>query len=146
MYLSKLKYENRHSTNISDVSHLLDNIITLLWGNKNFCDRIKYLWKYPFRENRLSFHASYEIVISYQCPTWHLKWTCAFPKKKNRRVLENDISFQYPTSVVITKIQEWLKYYILEFLIRFMGMPKVSECIFLEKAALHLFCAYLVCR
>ena len=114
MYLSKLKYENRHSTNISDVSHLLDNIITLLWGNKNFCDRIKYLWKYPFRENRLSFHASYEIVISYPCPTWHLKWTCAFPKKKNRRVLENDISFQYPTSVVITKIQEWLKYYILE--------------------------------
>ena len=107
MYLSKLKYENRHSTNISDVSHLLDNIITLLWGNKNFCDRIKYLWKYPFRENRLSFHASYEIVISYQCPTWHLKWTCAFPKKKNRRVLENDIWFQYPTSVVITKIQEW---------------------------------------
>ena len=105
MYLSKLKYENRHSTNISDVSHLLDNIITLLWGNKNFCDRIKYLWKYPFRENRLSFHASYEIVISYQCPTWHLKWTCAFPKKKNRRVLENDIWFQYPTYVVVTKIQ-----------------------------------------
>ena len=105
MYLSKLKYENRHSTNISDVSHLLDNIITLLWGNKNFCDRIKYLWKYPFRENRLSFHASYEIVISYQCPTWHLKWTCAFPKKKNRRVLENDIRFQYPTYVVVTKIQ-----------------------------------------
>ena len=104
MYLSKLKYENRHSTNISDVSHLLDNIITLLWGNKNFCDRIKYLWKYPFRENRLSFHASYEIVIRYQCPTWHLKWTCAVRKKKNRRVLENDIWLQYPTYVVVTKI------------------------------------------
>ena len=27
-----------------------------------------------------------------------------------------------------------------------MGMQKVSECIFLEKAALHLFCAYLVSR
>ena len=130
MYLSKLKYENRHSTNISDVSHLLDNIITLLWGNKNFCDRIKYLWKYPFRENRLSFHASYEIVISYQCPTWHLKWTCAFPKKKNRRVLENDIRFQYPTYLVVTKIQ--LTSYILE--LPFMGMWKGSKCLFFETA------------
>ena len=114
MYLSKLKYENRHSTNISDVSHLLDNIITLLWGNKNFCDRIKYLWKYPFRENRLSFHASYEIVISYQCPTWHLKWTCAFPKKKNRRVLENDIWFQYPTSYDLWECKRLVNVYFLK--------------------------------
>ena len=75
-------------------------------GIKTFCDRIKYLWKYPFRENRLSFHASHEIVRSYQCPTWHLKWTCAFPKKKSRRVLENDIWFQYITDVVVTKLWE----------------------------------------
>ena len=48
---SKLKYENRHSTYTYLMCHICWTIFNNNVGGKKFCDRIKYLWKYPFSEN-----------------------------------------------------------------------------------------------